>query len=131
MTERITLNLRRNLDYVETNGMPRWTQDGLYPVDPLPSKERFTPGQDALVWAQRGNERFVYVGLVRNVRIEGQALRFDKFERLPRPVVLVDDGVDNTEAFYDGTKGFMNDFSYIPDAAFERALGSSMRSPKD
>ncbi len=131
MAERLTLNLRRNLDYVETNGMPRWTQDGLYPVDSLPSTERFTPGRDALVWTERGNERFVYVGLVRNLRIEGQALRFDKFELLARPVVLVDDGVNSTETFYDGAKGFMNDFSYISEVAFERALANSMRSAAD
>ena len=131
MTERLTVNLRRNLDYLETEGFPRWTDDSLYPLDVLPADDRFVSGQDVLVWSQRGNERFVYVGLLRNVRREVGGLRFDKFERLRRPVVLVDGEVNNTPAYYDGTKGFMNDFSYIPEDSFQRALDNADRPARD
>lgn len=110
---------------------PRWTDEGFYPLDVLPAEDRFVPGQDALIWSQRGNERFAYVGLLRNVRCDVGGLRFDKFERLRRPVVLVDGEVNNTPAYYDGTKGFMNDFSYIPEDSFQRALDNADRPARD
>ncbi len=131
MTERLSVNLRRNLDYVETEGFPHWTDAGFYPLEVLPAEDRFISGQDVLVWSQRGNERFVYVGLLRNVRRDVGGLRFDKFERLERPVVLVDGDVNNTPAYYDGTKGFMNDFSYIREDAFQRALAGATRPAID
>lgn len=131
MTERLTVNLRRNLDYVETEGFPHWTDAGFFPLEVLPAEDRFISGQDVLVWSQRGNERFVYVGLLRNVRRDVGGLRFDKFERLERPVVLVDGDVNNTPAYYDGTKGFISDFSYVPEDAFQRALAGAARPAID
>ncbi len=47
------------------------------------------------------------------------------------PLVLVDGEVNNTPASYDGTKGFMNDFSYIPEDSFQRALTRARRAAID
>lgn len=131
MAERMVVMLRENLDWVELHGMPRWTDDGAYPLDKRPKEDRF-PGGDVLVWSDRDSKRYVYVGKLINARVEGTTggsltLRFDKFERFQRPVVVLDGAEDNTAAFYEREKGFANDFAYIPEEAFDRAVAHANR----
>lgn len=133
MAEKLTVNLGPNLDWLEVHGLPRWIDDLEYRFSTnLPAAERFDAG-DVLVWAQRNNQRFVYVGKLVHARVARAdgVLRFDRFERFRRPVVICDEGVDNREEFYGSEKGFYSDFSYIPREAFDRVLRHADREAED
>jgi hypothetical protein len=128
--ERMVVYLRQNLDWMELNGMPKFVDERIYPLSSRPARHRFRDGDDVLVWSQRSNTRFLYVGILRKADVDrtNLLLRFHRFERFLRPVLICDDGTDNYFKFYAEGKGFLNDFSYIPDAAFERVLADSSRS---
>jgi hypothetical protein len=107
-------------------------RSGFYQVDlPLPAERRFVPGLDALVYSQRHNARFVYVGLARNLKLDrlNQRLTFESFERLKRPVVI--DDVDYPslakDKVYPADKGFFREFAYIDESKFLEAVRLSQR----
>jgi hypothetical protein len=53
-----------------------------------------------------------------------------RFLRFDRPVLVYDgDDTDNSEKFYVAKQGFFNDFSYLSDAAYDRAIVESQREP--
>ncbi len=113
MSERMVLYLGQNLDWVELNGMPRFIDDRVYALGTMPSKERFPrdKDQDVLVWSQRENKRFLFLGILRRARIEKEerVLRYDCFERLARPVLIYDElgkegVVDHTTELQDGQR---------------------------
>lgn len=127
--ERMVINLRQNLDWVELNGMPRFVDEKAYPLSTCPSRRRFRDGDDVLVWSHRSDKRFLYLGILRHAEVDRSSLqlRFHRFERFLRPVLICDHEIDNSSEFYAKDKGFLNDFSYIPDAAFDRVVAKSMR----
>lgn len=139
MSERMVLYLGQNLDWVELNGMPRFIHERVYNLATMPSKDRFprdTP-QDVLVWSQRENKRFLFLGVLRGARLgtDEHVLRCDSFERLTRPVLIYDElgeggVVNHTTELQDG-KGFCNDFSYIPEEAFVEVMKRAGREPAD
>jgi hypothetical protein len=95
MSERMVLDLGQNLDWVELNGMPRFIDERAYKLASMPSKERLPRGaeHDVLVWSQRENKRFLFLGILRAARVDDDecVLRYDSFERLLRPVLLSDE----------------------------------------
>jgi len=129
MSERAVLYLHANLEYVELEGMPAWVDDSTYKLTSpiLPSESRFVDGQEALVYSQRGNSRFIYVGVLHNVRLdrENSAIRFERFERFLRPV-LIEDGGDRRSGVYDSA-GFQ-DFAYISETSFHEVMRRSRRA---
>jgi hypothetical protein len=131
MSERVVVYLNENLDYVELNGMPAWVDTSRYDLGSasMPARSRFMPGQDGLVYSQRNNERFVYVGVLRNVHIdrEGRALTFERFERFARPVLIEQGDESHTREVYVEGKGYMNAFAYVPEAALDEAIRRSHR----
>lgn len=131
MREHVVLHLRENLDCVKRNGMPPWVDKRQYSVRlPMPSDKRFIPGLPALVYAQRSNRQFMFVGLVRNLCLDRkhQCFTFDSFERFERPV-LIEDGPDYDPALKDqvfpAEKGFLREFSYIDEGRFNEAVRQS------
>ncbi len=131
MTERMVIYLGENLDFVETEGLPKFIDERAYKLSMLPSEERFTRG-DVLVWSQRSNDRFVYLGLLEDAFVDREArvLRFTCFRRLARPVVICGGDDDNRAELYAADKGFLNDFSYISEGACARVIEASLRPAK-
>ena len=131
MTERMVLYLGENLDWIEQHGIPEFVSSRYYVLGKLPAKERFVSG-DVLVWSQRSNTRYIYLGELKNVQVDRlkRQLQFTKFERFDRPVVIRDGANgDFRKKFYDLTKDFLNDFSYISERAYDNVLTASRRPP--
>ena len=131
MSERMVVYLGENLDWIELNGMPAFIGSGTLSLDAFP--RRFTDGQGVLVWSQRANDRFVYLGQLHGARVRRHgenrvALDFSEFERFARPVLICEGENDLRDRFYDASKGFLHQFSYVPDDAFQRVLENSKRS---
>ena len=123
--------LGKNLDFVETEGSPRFTDEREYKLGKLPSEARFKGG-DVLVWSQRGNERFVYMGVLKDASVDRDAgvLRFTRFRRLARPMLICGGDDDNRADLYVADKGFLSDFSYISETAYTRVIEASLRPAK-
>lgn len=118
--------LGKPLDWVELNGMPRFTQGHKYRLEPENLPKDFTGG-DVLVYSHRSDVRFVYLGRMVNARLDGSVLHFERFERFERPVLICDEGVDNRAKYYEADKGFAGPFCYVPCDAVDRVITDAFR----
>jgi hypothetical protein len=122
MTDRMILYAQANLDGLDQGRPPFVNAKVVEFGHHMP--QRFWRG-DVIVYSQRRNTTFAYLGLLRDAVRDavGRTLSFARYVPFPVPIVACDEahGVDRRE-LYEPNKGWGDDFNYITVEAHEAIL---------